>query len=166
MEPKTPADSESVLAHWSGVADLNALGTVHGGVILKLIDEAAALAANRHSRQACVTGGFDRVSFLHPVRAAELVTLTAVVTAVWKSSMEVVVNVEAENPRRGEKRHTCTAYVTMVAVDDLGQPQPVTPLVATNALEEQLMREAQLRRENRLAERRQIEQARQTETLP
>jgi uncharacterized protein (TIGR00369 family) len=165
MEPKTPSDSQSVLAHWSGMAELNGLGTVHGGVILKLIDEAAALAANRHSREACVTGGFDRVSFLSPVRAGELVTLTAVVTAVWRTSMEVLVRVEAENPRIDERRHTCTAYVTMVAVDDNGHPHEVPPLRATNAVEERRMREAQLRRENRLAERAQIEAARKQEPL-
>jgi acyl-CoA hydrolase len=165
MEPKTPSDSQSVLAHWSGIAELNGLGTVHGGVILKLIDEAAALTANRHSRAACVTGGFDRVSFLSPVPAGNLVTLTAVVTAVWHTSMEVLVRVEAENPRLGERHHTCTAYVTMVAVDDHGHPQAVPPLRATNADEERRMREAQLRRENRLAERAQIEQGRQQDPL-
>lgn len=164
-EPKTPSDSLSVLAHWSGVADLNGLETVHGGVILKLIDEAAALAANRHSRRACVTGGFDRVSFLNPVKAGELVTLTAVVTAVWRTSMEVAVRVDAENPRAAEKRHTCTAYVTMVAVDDSGRPMPVPGLRASTAIEELRMREAQLRRENRLAERSQIEAGRQGDTL-
>ena len=163
MQSKTAADSYSVLTHWSGVADLNGLGTVHGGVILKLIDEAAAIAASRHCRTACVTGGFDRVSFLTPVRAGELVTMTAVLTAVWKTSMEVAVRVEAESPRGPERRHTCTAYVTMVAVDDEGHPSRVPGLEATTPLEQRRMREAQLRRENRLAERAQIELERRSE---
>ena len=86
----------------------------------------------------------------------ELLTCRASVNAVWRTSMEVGVRVEAENPRTGEVRHTSTAYLTMVALDDEGRPTAVPPLVVESPDEERRMREAELRRRNRLAEREQI----------
>jgi acyl-CoA hydrolase len=161
MEAKTPADSASVLNHWTGPADANAVGNVHGGVILKLMDEAAGVASSRHSSSRVVTGGMDRVSFLSPVRIGELITISAVVTAAWRTSMEVAVEVQAETPREGDPHHTCAAYVTMVAVDEHGRPLGVPALRPQTPAEELLMREAELRRANRLAERTQIDQGRE-----
>src|SRR5205823_12470539 len=89
-------------------------------------------------------------------RVGDLVTLSASVNAAWRTSMEVGVRVEAEDPRTGRLRHTNTAYLTMVALDDDGNPTPVPPLIASGADEERRMHEAALRRENRLAEREQI----------
>jgi acyl-CoA hydrolase len=90
------------------------------------------------------------------VHIGELVTCSATVNAAWRTSMEVGVRVEAENPRTGDKRHTSTAYLTMVAVDDDGSPIPVPPLRAESETEQRREREAELRRRNRLAEREQI----------
>jgi acyl-CoA hydrolase len=164
VEERTVADSRSVLVHWMGPADANSAGFVHGGVVMKLCDEAAGLAAVRHSHHRVVTAAADRMTFLLPIHIGELVTLNASVNAAWRSSMEVGIRVEAENPRTGEARHTNTAYLTMVAVDDEGRPVDVPPLRAATADERRREAEAQLRRENRLAEREQILERRRAET--
>jgi acyl-CoA hydrolase len=156
MQPKPAADSESILVRWMGIPDANTAGFVHGGVVMKLGDEAAGLAAVRHCGGRVVTAGMDRMAFVEPVYVGDLVTCRAKVNAVWKSSMEVGVRVEAENPRTGECRHTSTAYLTMVAVDEHGKPQPVPPLEVSGELEERRQRDAGVRRANRLAEREQI----------
>jgi acyl-CoA hydrolase len=156
MQPKPAADSESILVRWMGIPDANTAGFVHGGVVMKLGDEAAGLAAVRHCGGRVVTAGMDRMAFVEPVYVGDLVTCRAKVNAVWKSSMEVGVRVEAENPRTGESRHTSTAYLTMVAVDEHGKPQPVPPLEVSGELEERRQRDAGVRRANRLAEREQI----------
>jgi acyl-CoA hydrolase len=90
------------------------------------------------------------------VHVAELLTLKAAVNAVWRTSMEVGVRVEAEDPRTGEVRHTNTAYLTMVAVDDDGRPVDVPPLKTESLEEQRREREAQVRRANSLAEREQL----------
>jgi acyl-CoA hydrolase len=156
MEPKPASESRSQLVRWMGVLDANTAGNVHGGTVMRLCDEAAALAAIKHSRQRVVTAAMDRMAFLYPIYVGELVTLSATVNAAWRTSMEVGVRVEAENPRTGAARHTNTAYLTLVALDDEGNPAPVPPLIATDATEQRRMREAEMRRANRLAEREQI----------
>ena len=138
------------------ITDANSAGFVHGGTVMKLCDEAAGLAAIKHSGRRCVTAGMDRMAFLHPVHVGELLTCSACVNAVWRTSMEVGVRVEAENPFSGEKRHTSTAYLTMVALDDDGEPTQAPPLVAQTDAEKRRQREAETRRRNRLTEREQI----------
>jgi acyl-CoA hydrolase len=142
------------------LVDANSAGFVHGGTVMKLCDEVAGLAAIKHSRCRVVTAGMDRMTFLEPVHVAELVTFTASVNAVWRTSMEVGVRVIAEQPREGTLRHTNTAYLTMVAVDDDGRPAEVAPLLAESDDEQRREREAQTRRRNRLAERDEIQRAR------
>ena len=139
-----------------GPGDANSAGFVHGGVVMRSCDEAAGIAAVRHSGCRVVTAGVDRMTFLHPVAIGELLKCEASVNAAWTSSMEVGVRVEAENPRTGEVRHTSTAYLTMVALDENGQPTPVPGLDVSGETEERRQREAELRRRNRLAERNQI----------
>ncbi len=156
MDAKPVSASRSVLVHWAGVTDINSAGFVHGGTVLKLADEAAALAAMRHASRRVVTGGLDRVAFLVPIERGELITLSASVNAVWRTSMEVGVRVTAERPGHGEPRHTNTAYFTMVALDEDGKPCQVPPLIVEDETERRREREAQTRRRNRLAERRQI----------
>lgn len=165
MEPRSPSDSASVLAQWMAITHANNAGNVHGGTIMKLVDDAAALAAVRHSRRRVVTASIDRMNFLVPISTGELVTLRATVNAAWRTSMEVGVRVEAEDPHTGEVRHASTAYLTMVALDDDGVPAPVPPLSAITPEEVRRMREAEMRRANRLAERTAIEQAREHEPL-
>jgi acyl-CoA hydrolase len=156
MEPKPVPESRAVLVKWMGIGDANSAGFVHGGVVMKLCDEAAGIAAIRHSRCRVVTAAVDRMTFILPVNVGELLTCTASVNAAWRTSMEVGVRVEAENPRSGERRHTSTAYLTMVAVDEGGSPTPVPPLRVESDAERRRQREAELRRRNRLAEREQI----------
>jgi acyl-CoA hydrolase len=139
-----------------GIGDANLAGLVHGGVVMKMCDEVAAVAAIRHCGQRVVTAGVDRMTFVDPVNVGELLACRATVNAAWRTSMEVGVRVEAENPRTGERRHTSAAYLTMVALDDEGEPVPVPPLVAETEDERRRQREAELRRANRLAERDQI----------
>jgi acyl-CoA hydrolase len=139
-----------------GILDANNAGNVHGGTVMKLCDEAAALAALKHCRQRVVTVAMDRMAFLYPIRIGDLVTLSATVNAAWRTSMEVGVRVDAENPRTGEHRHTNTAYLTMVALDEEGNPAPVPGLTPESPDEHRRMREAELRRTNRLTERDQI----------
>jgi acyl-CoA hydrolase len=123
---------------------------------MRLCDEAAGLAALRHCGQRIVTAAMDRMTFLHPVHIGELLTCRAKVNAVWRTSMEVGVRVESENVRSGETRHSSTAYLTMVAVDENGRPVPVPPLLTETEDEQRRQREAELRRANRLDERSQI----------
>ena len=145
-----------MLVHWMGPTDANSAGFVHGGVVMKLIDEVAGVAAVRHSRCRVVTAGADRLTFLLPIHVGEVVTMHASVNAAWRTSMEVGVRVEAENPRTGEVRHTNSAYLTMVALDDAGRPLAVAPLATETPVQERRAREAQVRRANSLAERAQL----------
>jgi acyl-CoA hydrolase len=163
MDPRPVKDSTSVLVHWMGITDTNNAGFVHGGTVLKLCDEVAGLTAIRHSSRRVVTAGLDRVTFFEPIERGDLVTLTASVNAVWRTSMEVGVRVTAERPR-GEHtapRHTNTAYFTMVALDENGRPTPAPPLRSDSDDERRREREAQVRRRNRLTEREELLRHRQ-----
>jgi acyl-CoA hydrolase len=156
MEAKPVFESRSELVKWMGIGDANSAGFVHGGVVMKLCDEAAGIAAIRHCERRVVTAAVDRLTFILPVNVGELLTCSASVNAAWRTSMEVGVRVEAENPLTGERHHTSTAYLTMVAIDDDGRPAPAPPLVVESDTERRRQREAELRRRNRLAEREQI----------
>ncbi|MEJ7875720.1 MAG: acyl-CoA thioesterase [Solirubrobacterales bacterium] len=145
-----------------GVEDANHSGLVHGGMVMKLCDEVAAIAAIRHSGHRVVTAAMDRMTFIEPVRVGELMTFRATVNAAWRTSMEVGVRVEAENPRTGERRHTSTAYLTMVALDEDAKAAAVPPISAESETEERREREAEVRRRNRLAERDEIVLARES----
>ena len=149
------ADSSSLLVRWMSIGDANSGGFIHGGTVMRLVDEAAGLAAIKHSGRRVVTAGMDRMTFNTPVFVGELLRCTASVNAVWRTSMEVGVRVEAENPFTGEARHTSTAYLTMVAIDD-GHPVAAPKLLAETDDEVRRQREAEMRRANRLAERDQI----------
>jgi acyl-CoA hydrolase len=157
MEPRTVSESRSVLVQWMGPADANPAGFVHGGTVMKLCDEAAATAAIRHSRMRVVTAAVDRMTFVAPVHVGELLTLRSSVNAAWRTSMEVGVRVEAENPISGAIRHTNSAYITMVAVDEDGHPVAAVPNLRCESPDElRRERDAQVRRANRLAEREQL----------
>ncbi|MEA2482662.1 MAG: hypothetical protein QOC55_609 [Thermoleophilaceae bacterium] len=156
MDPRPVEDSQTQLIQWMGVLDANSAGFIHGGSVMKLCDEAAGAAAVKHSRSRVVTAGVDRMAFLTPVHVGELVSFSASVNAAWRTSMEVGVRVEAENPRTGERRHTSSAYFTMVAVDAEGRPEEVPPLAPQTPTERAREAEAQVRRRNRLAKRDEI----------
>jgi acyl-CoA hydrolase len=143
-----------------GIVDANTAGYVHGGVIMRLCDEVAGIAAIRHCGGRAVTAGMDRMTFLHPVHVGQLVTVRATVNAAWRTSMEVGVRVESQDVGAGDVEHTSTAYLTMVALDDDGHPTPVPALTPETPDERRREQEAQLRRDNRLAEREAILRAR------
>ena len=147
-----------------GPADANTSGNVHGGVLMHLSDEVAGIAAVRHSGTRVVTAAMDRMSFRHPVFVGQLVTVKATVNAAWRTSMEVGVRIESENVRTGEVLHTSTAYLTMVALDEYGNPTAVPPLEPETPDEARRAREAQLRRDTRLAERQRIEEERSAQS--
>ena len=150
------SEGQAILVKWMSVTDANNDGHIRGGTVMKLCDEAAGLAGIRHARQRVVTAAVDRMTFLHPVFVGDVLTLSASVNAAWRTSMEVSVRVEAENPFAGETRHTSSAYLTMVAIDERSRPVPVPPFAAKSSSELRHERGVQLRRINRLAEREQI----------
>jgi uncharacterized protein (TIGR00369 family) len=131
----------------------NNFGHVHGGWIMKLVDEAGALAGMRHSQQRVVTVAVDQMAFHKSIRIGDLVTFTAEVSYVGRTSMETEVQVVAENPISGSRVHTNTAYLVYVAIDERGEPSPVPPLITETEEEGQRLREGEKRQEYRLAHR-------------
>ncbi len=131
----------------------NPAGNVHGGAIMKMIDDAAGIVAIRHARGNAVTASIDRLDFHAPVYVGDLVVLKASLNYVGRTSMEVGVRVEAEDLRTGEVRHTASAYLTFVALDAGGRPRPVPPLILETDEDRRRWEAAQLRREERLRTR-------------
>lgn len=157
--PKRPSESRVILTQLMGVMETNNLGNVHGGVLMKLCDEAGAMAAAKHARRPAVTVAVDRMTFNAPVRQGNLVTFTAQVSWVGRTSIEARVLVTAENVITGEITHTNTAYYLYVALDEHGRPIPVPPLLPESAEERQIYADAVQRQAYRLQLRAQ-EQAR------
>ena len=125
---KTVGQSRVMLHQLMLPEHANAQGNVHGGVIMKIVDEAGAISAMRHAQRACVTVAIDDMTFHSPVHVGELLCCVASVNFVGKTSMEVGVKVTAENPITGEVTHTNSAYLVYVAIDDGGRPCPVPGL--------------------------------------
>ncbi|HLB40023.1 MAG TPA: acyl-CoA thioesterase [Actinomycetota bacterium] len=165
LEPKAAVASHVTLTQMMEVTDANVAGNVHGGVIMRLADTAAALAAIRHAEGLCVTVSVDEVSFLEPVHVGEVVTLHASVNDVGTTSLECGVRVEAENPITGRAVHAATAYFVFVALDAQGHPRPVPPIVATTDIERRRQRAAKLRRRSRLAHKEAIRAERDAAAL-
>ena len=153
MDAKTPGDSQMTLSQVMLISDANPWGNVHGGTIMKLVDTAGALAAYRHGRRRVVTIEMDSMRFLQPVHVGNLVTCTARVTAVWRTSIETIVEVEAEDVLTGERRQTSSAYLVFVALDENGHPTELPPLRLETEEQRALARDAEVRRQRRLAER-------------
>lgn len=128
----------------------NLLGNVHGGWIMKLVDEAGALACMRHAQRKVVTVAIDSMVFRQPIRIGDLVIINAEVSYAGRTSMEAEVMVLAENPITGERTHTNTAYLVYVALDDEGRPTSVPGLKVETDEEKRRMEKAQERQERRL----------------
>src|SRR5690349_11149921 len=128
----------------------NLLGNVHGGWIMKLVDEAGALTCMRHAQRKVVTVTIDSMDFRQPIRIGDLVILNAEVSYTGRTSMEAAVEVHAENPITGEQMHTNTAYLVYVALDDSGRPTPVPQLLAETEEEKQKLEQGQIRQQQRL----------------
>ena len=120
---------------------------------MRLVDTAAALVATRHARSNVVTASIDRLDFHHPVYVGDLVTFKASLNLVGKTSMEVGVRVEAEDPLTGNISNVASAYLTFVALDEQGKPKSIPPLILITDEDKRRKREAQARREVRLLER-------------
>lgn len=154
---KRVVDSRVTLSELMIPEDTNGLGNVHGGVIMKMVDEAGGIAAMRHARRPSVTVAMDSMTFMEPVRVGMLVTCVAELTYVGRTSMEVRVEVFAEDPLSGVSKRTNTAYLVYVALDEEGHPTAVPGLLletheqrlrAQHAIERQAYRKAQRERED------------------
>ena len=130
----------------------NLLGNVHGGWIMKLVDEAGALACMRHAQKKVVTVAIDSMTFRQPIKIGDLVVLNAEVTYTGRTSMEAMVRVIAENPVTGEQTHTNTAYLVYVALDNKGRPTTVPALVTKTEEEKQRMEQAKKRQAYRISQ--------------
>ena len=155
--PIPVSDSQVVMTELVLPNDTNQLGNLLGGRLMHWIDIAAALAAMRHSHRVCVTASVDGMSFLAPIRLGDVVTLKASVNRVFRTSMEVGVRVETENPRDRTHAHANTAYLTFVGLDDAGHPQPSPPVLPRTDDERRRYEAAELRRQIRLDGRKQID---------
>lgn len=153
LEPKRVAESQTTLVQLMEITHANIAGIVHGGEVMKLVDTAAGIAAIKHAGGMCVTAAIDEMSFLYPVHVGDLVTVRASVNDVGTTSLEVGVRVEVEDVITGERRHTSSAYLVYVALDEDGKPRAVPPLVAETPVEKRRQREAKIRRRTRLAHR-------------
>ena len=151
---KTAKASRITIAQLMQPEHANNLGNVHGGWIMKLVDEAGALACMRHCQRRVVTVFMDQMEFHQPIRIGDLVTLTAEVTYTGRTSIEAEVTVTAEDPTTGSQVHTNTAYVVYVALDDNREPTLVPPIQATTPEEQAKLEEGKKRQAERLARRR------------
>ena len=155
MEGKAVSQSRVTLTQVMGPGHANTLGNVHGGVIMKLCDEAGGMAAIRHARRPAVTIVVDSMAFHSPVHIGNLVTVSAEVTWTGRTSMETRVVVSAEDVISGETTHTNTAYFVYVALDEDGQPTPVPPLIYETDEERERYERAAARQKYRLQQRQQ-----------
>jgi acyl-CoA hydrolase len=152
-QPKPMRLSRIQLAQMMQPEHANRMGNVHGGWIMKLVDEAGGLAATRHAAHRTVTVAIDQMVFRQPIHIDDLVLLNAEVTYAGHTSMEVEVNVIAESPITGLQRHTNTAYLVYVAIDDDEKPTQIPPLLAETPEEQSRMDAARQRQHRRLAQK-------------
>ena len=153
MNGKTVKDSVVVISHVMLPQDANPAGNVHGGVIMKLIDQIATVVAMRHARSIAVTASIDRIDFHYPIFVGNMLTLKASVNMVGTTSMEVGVRAESEDLFSGEVTRTASAYLTLVAMNKNRRPKPVPPLIVESEEEKRRNEQAAERRKMRLAEK-------------
>jgi uncharacterized protein (TIGR00369 family) len=150
MQGKRISETRVIMVQPMSPQEANTAGNVQGGAIMKLIDLAGGIVAQRHTRMNVVTASVDRIDFLHPVYIGDVLFLKASLNLVGRTSMEVGVRVESENPLTGEIRHTASAFLTYVALDKSGRPVEVPPLILETAEDERRNEDARARREVRL----------------
>lgn len=152
LEGKPVTASRSEMTEIVLPAQTNPLGKLLGGQVMHLVDMAAAMAAHRHSNSYVVTASVDYIDFRNPVNLGEIVTLKSQINRVFHTSLEVGVEVFSENALTGETKHTTSAFVTFVAIDEYTRkPKPVPPLIVKTNEEKRRFEEAGKRREVRLA---------------
>ncbi len=152
MKGKKPSESEMSTARLMMPTDANVLGNVFGGAIMRYMDEIAAIVAWRHAGINCVTASIDRMNFYAPVYVGNLLILKATVNYVGKTSMEIGVRIEAQDPTTKKSTHTGSCYLTYVAIDAKGRPTPIPPLIPTTPEEKKRFKQALARRRLREAE--------------
>lgn len=150
-ELKRAGETHVFLAQLMHPADASFQGNIHGGLIMRLIDEAAGTAAYRFCRHRVVTAHIDSIDFHHPVHVGDVVMLKSSVNYAGHTSMEIGVRVEAENLATGEVLHTNSAYLVFVALDQDGRPTPVPELLPETDEEKRRCAEARQRRARRTA---------------
>ncbi|MBI3557972.1 MAG: acyl-CoA thioesterase [Deltaproteobacteria bacterium] len=160
--PKTPAGKpvrESTVQMTEVVlpGHTNQLGTIFGGQLMAWIDIAGSIAAGRHARTVCVTASIDALHFVAPVKLGHFVCIYASVNFAGRTSMEIGVRLESEDPRTGIRTHVASSYLTFVALDKDGKPQPVPPVIPVTEEEKRRYQHAQLRRQSRLALKAELE---------
>lgn len=151
MLKKTVADSTAILSEVMMPLHANHYGSVHGGTILKLVDEAAFVAATKHARKNVVVASIDNIEFRHPVGVGDVLTLRASVYHVGRTSMDVEVEIEMEKIKQGKILKVGSAYLTMVALDKKGRPTEVPRLILKTTEEIQKNKRIKLKRQERLA---------------
>ncbi len=153
LPPKPVRASRVTLSQLMHPEHANLLGNVHGGWIMKLVDEAGALACMRHAQKKVVTVAIDSMTFRQPIKIGDLVIISAEVAYTGRTSLEAEVQVSAENPVTGERTHTNTAYLVYVALDDEGRPTPVPPIQFETDDEKRKAEQAKERQERRLKQK-------------
>ncbi|MBI4375820.1 MAG: acyl-CoA thioesterase [Elusimicrobia bacterium] len=151
MQSKPVRASTTYISDLMSPPDANLRGSVFGGKVLAMVDKAAAVCAMRHSGRPCVTVAMERVEFLVPIRVGDYLVAEARVNHVGRSSMEIGVEVYSEDLEKGDRRHTNSCLVTMVAVDPKGRPCPVPRLLIETREEKARFAAAELRRKARAA---------------
>lgn len=150
LNPKPVRHSQVIMTQLVLPSHINSLDSIFGGVIMSWIDIAAAISAQRHCGREVVTASIDSLSFIAPVYKGWVVNLKAAVNFVSRTSMEIGVRVDAENPMSGDQFHTASAYLTFVALGSNGKPTPVPGLTLESSEDQRRWNAAQKRRENRL----------------
>jgi acyl-CoA hydrolase len=158
MTPKRPSDSATEMVQVVLPNDANPLGYILGGTVMHLIDIAGAIACHRHTRSLLVTAAVDGLQFLHPIKVGDLIILKSCVTCVFKTSLEVEVEVFSEETLTGVRRMTSRAYLTFVAIDLEGRRVPIPGLLLETEAERQKAEDAARRRAERLKARASLEQ--------
>ena len=149
MEAKTIKDTQVIMHELVLPNDTNLLGNVLGGRVMHLMDMCAAMSAYKHARTAVVTASVDQLDFLAPVKMGDIMILKSSVNYTGKSSMEVGVRIESENPNTGSIYHTSSAYLTFVSLNDNGKPQGVPMVNPETEVEKQRFEKGRARHEER-----------------
>jgi acyl-CoA hydrolase len=151
LSPKRWQDSATETVQVVLPNDSNPLGYILGGTVMHMIDITGAIACHRHTNSLALTAGVDSLDFLHPIKVGDMIILKSRVTATFRTSLEVEVEVFSEAITTGERKLTSHAYLTFVALDDQGNPKEVPPLLIESAEDEERNRDAGVRRKDRLA---------------
>ena len=149
MNKKTVKNTHVIMHELILPNDTNLLGNVLGGRVMHLMDMCAAMSAYKHSRTAVVTASVDRLDFLAPAKMGEIMILKSSVNYTGKSSMEVGVRIESENPKTGDIYHTSSAYLTFVSLNEKGNPQSVDDIKPENDIEIRRFKQGKIRHEER-----------------